>query len=63
MVVPFIGNRVFHKQQCWHYCQLCVLICWQFSSLFTITDVNKCGIRNLGGLDLNVAYCIGLADF
>ena len=32
--------------QCWHYCQLCVHIYLQFSSLFTTTDVSKYEIRN-----------------
>ena len=34
--------------QCWHYCQLCVRIYLQFLSLFTLTDVSKCEIRNKG---------------
>ena len=34
--------------QCWHYCQLCIPIYLQFSSLFITTVVNKCELRNQG---------------
>ena len=34
--------------QCWHYCQLCIPIYLQFSSLFAPTVVSKCEIRNQG---------------
>ena len=32
--------------QCWHYCQLCIPIYLQLSSI--TTDLCKCGIRNQG---------------
>ena len=34
--------------QCWYYCQLCIPICLQLSSLFAPTDINKLEIRNQG---------------
>ena len=39
---------VTQNWQCWHYCQLCIPICLQFSSLFAPTDINKLEIRNQG---------------
>ena len=51
-----ITHSLFHSSfftntkgwQCWHYCQLCVPINLQFSSLFASTADNKFEIRNLG---------------
>ena len=34
--------------QCWHYCQLCVAIYLQFSSLFATNDTSNCEVRNQG---------------
>ena len=39
---------VTQNWQCWHYCQLCIPLCLQFSSLFAPTDINKLEIRNQG---------------
>ena len=41
--------RVFHKSTNWkycHYCQLCIPIYLQFSSLLATHDVSKCEIRS-----------------
>ena len=34
--------------QCWHYCQLCISIYLQLSSLFVPTVFSKCEFRNQG---------------
>ena len=39
---------VTQNLQCWHYCQLCIPICLQFSPLLAPTDVSKLEIRNQG---------------
>ena len=51
---PFRSNALLvfftitQSWQCWHYCQLCVVIYLQFSSLFATNDASKCEIRNQG---------------
>ena len=37
---------IIQSWQYWHYCQLCIHIHLQFSSLFATNDVSKCEIRN-----------------
>ena len=37
--------------QYWHYCQLCVPVHLQFSSLFASTDISKCEIRVQGAYE------------
>ena len=39
---------VTQNWQCWHYCQLCIPNCLQFSSLVVPIDINKLEIRNQG---------------
>ena len=45
--VSFVFFTMTQSWQCWH-CQLCTPIYLQFSSLFAITVVIKCKIRNQG---------------
>ena len=43
--------------QFWHYCQRCIPIYLQFSSLFTSIDVSKCEIRNQGvGIHMRITF-------
>ena len=44
----FVFFSIPQSWQCWHYCQLCVPIYFQFSSLFATNEASKCEIRNQG---------------
>ena len=56
--ISFVADGSFsqrHRWQCWHYCQLCILIYLPISSLFASTDVGKFEIRNQGA---SLAYML-----
>ena len=62
----FVFFTITQSWQCWHYCQLCIPIHLQFSSLFATNDVNKCKItksRDTWGLYFRLTCFIGVVDF
>ena len=47
-VITVVFFTITQSWQWWHYCQLCIHIYLQFSSLFAPTVLSKCEIRNQG---------------